>query len=310
MARLIQLSLMVAFGLATSAHIAVAQRTVALIGDLQHKGIIEFFREDNSVGEKKLIEQLSKEPIEHAMLLGDLTFWGFSVFEWAEYDEVMSPLTEKNVSLFPVLGNHEYFVSLQWCNPFLKKRFPWWDQSWYTKVIDSVAYVMLNTNSSDIDFATMKEQYRWYLTTMRDLDRADSVSFIVVCGHHPPYTNSTTVEPEDIFEKYFVPRFKKSRKGAFWFSGHCHGYERFISDGKNFIVSGGGGGPRQEIATGSSATFDDQYDGPSIRPLHYCLLQRNGYSLTMNMVPLKEAVTMNVKRDSITYHLPMQLASE
>ena len=53
-------------------------------------------------------------------------------------------------------------------------------------------------------------------------------------------------------------------------TGHVHSYERFERDGKAFIVSGGGGGPRAALEVGSDRRHaDDLYEGPSLRSFHY-----------------------------------------
>lgn len=51
-------------------------------------------------------------------------------------------------------------------------------------------------------------------------------------------------------------------------SGHAHAYEHFVEQGVQFVVSGGGGGPRVKLREGSRAR-EDRFEGPSPRPFHY-----------------------------------------
>lgn len=266
--------------------------TVAMIGDLQRTGFIEFFREDNEAEREALMNKLTSECVQAAVLLGDLTFWGASSSEWKYFDRLIQPLCNYEVQLFPVMGNHEYFLDFDITMGNLNQRFPWFKQTWYSQVIDSVGYIILNSNTENLGQAAMREQYGWYLRTIRNMEAADSIHFVVVCSHHPPYTNSELVEPEETLEKYFVKEFVRLKKSSFWFSGHCHSYERFVINDKQFVVSGGGGGPRQHLLCGDDAIFKDEYACDAIRDFHYCLLQRNGSILTMRMVPLNQSGTV------------------
>jgi hypothetical protein len=105
----------------------------------------------------------------------------------------------------------------------------------------------------------------------------------VVSSHHPPFTNSTVVHDDVISRDEFVPLFLQVRKGQLWLSGHCHAVEMFERDGKRFIVSGGGGGPRQKLATGEYAQYADIRHGGPVRPLNSLMLQRNGDSILVSI---------------------------
>ena len=259
---------------------------VALVGDLQRTSVLEVWRERNDRQRAALIRQIRASRPDALITLGDHVFWGPSTEDWQYFDRVMQPIRELNIPVFPVLGNHEYFGSDAAMMENVKQRFPSFDSTYYYTVIDSVAYVLLNTNYRDIGMRAMSIQRDWYITTMHRLDNDPSVLFIVVCGHHPPFTNSTVVDDDDILQSFFVPAFVHSKKGAIWFSGHCHAYEHFFYDTKHFVVSGGGGGPRQRLLIKEYAQHADQYDGPMVRPFHYCIVQREGPILYFEMHPL------------------------
>jgi hypothetical protein len=68
----------------------------------------------------------------------------------------------------------------------------------------------------------------------------------------------------------FVPAFFASRKTRAMVTGHAHGYERFERQGKTFIVTGGGGGPRFPLLQGDEQRHgDDQFCGPALRHFNF-----------------------------------------
>jgi hypothetical protein len=53
-------------------------------------------------------------------------------------------------------------------------------------------------------------------------------------------------------------------------NGHVHSYERYVREGKTFVVSGGGGGPRAELATGNARRHtDERSTGPAVRDFNF-----------------------------------------
>ncbi len=266
---------------------------IVLVGDLQRTGLVETWRESNHVGRVELVSQMREERPHAAILLGDMVFWGSSVEDWQYFDAVTKPIHDLGIPVLPVLGNHEYYGSNSASFAELKSRFSALDtSSWYVNVLDSIAFVMLNTNIEELTEKELRQQRNWYVKTMKDLDADSAVVAIVVCGHHPVYTNSVVVSGDVTLKKHFVPAFLKSPKSTFWFSGHAHTYERFLVGGKQFVVSGGGGGPRQLVrprrATpeGPGAEHVDEYRGPELRALHYVVMQRKQSIVTIIMRPI------------------------
>lgn len=269
---------------------------IVLIGDLQRTGLVETWRETNHAGRVELVSQVRDDHPHAVILLGDMVFWGSSHEDWEYFDGVTKPIHDLGIPVLPVLGNHEYYGSNTASFAELKLRFGALDTStWYVNVLDSIAFVMLNTNVDELTEKELRLQRNWYVNIMKKLDVDSSVVAIVVCGHHPPYTNSVIVSGDETIKKHFVPTFLKSRKGTFWFSGHAHTYERFRVGGKQFIVSGGGGGPRQLVrpqrttAEGSGAEHVDEFHGPALRAMHYVVMQRKQTILTCLMRPIMSA---------------------
>lgn len=262
---------------------------IAIVGDLQRTGPVEVWRERNDAERERLVRQLADERPNALVLLGDMVWWGASEEEWSYFDRIMTPVRDLGIPMLPILGNHEYYGSDVAALAAFHRRFSDVEDTYYVRMMDSIAFVMLNTNTDELPVAFMRAQAAWFRKTMKKLDHDSAVVAIVVCGHHPPYTNSTVVDDDKVMRRHFVPAFVESKKGALWLSGHCHAYEHFMKDGKHFVVSGGGGGPRQSLyQAAGQRRHDDLYPGGPIRPFHYLLMQRIGTTVVVTMRPLEQ----------------------
>lgn len=261
--------------------------TIAVIGDQQRTSPFEVWREANTVHES-LVRQVMHSSPSALILLGDQVFRGDDPDEWRFFDHIMRPVARSGIPVYPLLGNHEYFGrdAVMFAN--MRARFPAMPARYYSVVLDSIAFVMLDTNFDEESRDSTVKQFRWFKTRLRQYTRDRAVRCIVVCGHHPPYTNSTVVPGDKILQRYFVPDFQRSPKARLWLSGHCHAYEHFRNGNVHFVVSGGGGGPRQFLRLDSLTHSEhDLYRGGPIRPFHYLSLQREHASLCVTMTPLE-----------------------
>lgn len=259
---------------------------VAVVGDLQRTGAIETWRENNDRHRPQIISGILADKPDALVLLGDMVWWGAGEGDWAYFDRLMKPVHDSKIGVLPTLGNHDYYGNDNAAMANIMARWPWFRQDGIVRVVDSVAWIILNTNADDIGIERMKAHLRWFARSLANADADSSILAIIVCGHHPPYTNSTVVGPAMLIQRNFVPLFVASRKGALWLGGHAHAYERFDVSGRVFVVSGGGGGPRQKLQTGNAARYRDQYAGSAIRPLHHLLVERHGSTLAVTMRPL------------------------
>ncbi|MCX6140756.1 MAG: metallophosphoesterase [Candidatus Kapabacteria bacterium] len=264
----------------------ISPLSIAVIGDQQRTSEMEVWRERNTI-HADLVKQVVDSKPDALILLGDQVFTGSSSDDWRFFDWIMVPVKKKRIPVFPIFGNHEYFGDDAVAYVNMVSRFPVLHSTWYTVVLDSIAFVMLNTNFDEFSRDSAVRELRWFKTRMRQLGESSGVKCIVVCGHHPPFTNSTIVPDEHILQQYFVPIFERSEKSRLWLSGHAHAYEHFRHRNVHYVVSGGGGGPRQILYLDDDLRrHDDFYPGGTVRPFHYLLLQRSGVSLRVEMVPL------------------------
>jgi hypothetical protein len=268
---------------------------IDIIGDSQHLGFWEslywdFWGENNIEKTKALFREIANRDPQMLVHLGDMTAKGASDDQWRNFDEDNKPVIDKKIPYYPLFGNHEYFGNeiKAYINYFL--RFPHLkNKKWYSLYLKNTGLIMLNSNFDILPNKEGLEQNKWYLNELENMENNPGIKFICVFSHHPPYTNSKIVNPsEEIRNLYAVP-FQKHKKTAFFFSGHCHSYEKFIENGKYFIVSGGGGGPRQKLNIDkNSRIFDDKYDGPTIRFFHFCELLIGKNDLDLKIIRLND----------------------
>jgi predicted MPP superfamily phosphohydrolase len=245
---------------------------IIFIGDTQGTSLLEFWREDNKKKTPLLIKEIARRKPAGVINLGDLVFCGTSPNQWKLFDEAHQPLLTNKIPYFCIPGNHEY-----WCNPKITfenyfSRFPHLDnRKWYSFKFQKIGFLMLDSNFSKLTPEEKSCQLDWYYDELLRLNDDPEISHIIVCSHHPPYTNSEVVEPSEKELCCFLGPFLRLKKTAAFFSGHCHSYEKFEKKGKYFIVTGGGGGPRQELETNKKKQqYHDLFDGPSWRFLNFC----------------------------------------
>ena len=269
---------------------------IALIGDTQQTSRLEFWRERNTGVTGRLIAEMARRRPAGVIHLGDLTFSGMSPGHWRHFDRSHRPLRDNRVPVFPILGNHEYYG---WNGTSLRNffaRFPSLEgRTWYAFTVGRTGFVIINSNFGELGAARRESQVRWYLDVLERWRCSEEVDFIVVCSHHPPYTNSRVVDASAQVARDFAEPFRKHPKAAFFFSGHCHAYERFKFDRAHFVVSGGGGGPRHRLRVDSARQrYVDQFAGPPLRFFHFCELTMSPGRLDLEVIRLGEASTFDV----------------
>lgn len=250
---------------------------IAVIGDQQQTSRYEIWRERKGAHADVVQKMISRSP-DALVLLGDMVFDGSYDADWAFFDALMKPVAEAGIPAFPVYGNHEYLRSSRGADMNMRRRFASLRSTWYTVTMDSVAFVMINTNFDRISKAMCLQQQRWYDSTLAALERDASVRCITVCGHHPPFTNSMNVSDHQVLQAEYVPAFLRNSKSRLWLSGHSHALEHIRVQGRDFVVTGGGGAPRHKLMA------DDELRHPhagrqrkcrTISPFHFLMLKRS-----------------------------------
>ena len=205
--------------------------------------------------------------------LGDVTSIGMTDSNWKLFDEFHKDL---HVPVYPVIGNHDYYLFQEQALEQFKKRFPKIPTTWYSVVIKSVGVIVLNSNFPKLSDDEHNQQLQWYHEQLARFEYDSIITSVIVLCHHSPYTNSTIVYPsQDVQQKFLVPFFMYNKTSVFM-SGHAHAYEHFQKMGKELFVIGGGGGLLHPLLTGKRQRFPDLFSQQStMRFFHYieCSIQ-------------------------------------
>jgi Icc-related predicted phosphoesterase len=259
---------------------------IIAVGDLQRTSLRECIimgRESNDYERKEVIENISEQNPGSVVLLGDMVFEGDNIDQWKYFDNLIAPIKRKKIPMFPVIGNHDLWGLNSLALRYMAKRFAVLERSHcYTQVSDSVALIFLDSNDGEYTKEQWQRQKNWFSNKLRLYNNDPSIKGILVFAHHPPYTNSTVTGDEMQVQNDFVPAFDSSKKTLAFITGHAHTYERFIKNGKTFIISGGGGGPRVTLKPNSEG-HHDYYNGPSPRPFNYLLINRKDDGLVITV---------------------------
>jgi hypothetical protein len=243
---------------------------VAVVGDLQRTApLLEFWREQNDAERARVVDAIARARPDLVLITGDCVFDGGSDAEWEAFDRLTEPL--RAVPVVSAFGNHEYWEGRAAAEAHVFPRFPLDGAAhWLTIALGPLRIVVLDSNDERLGAADWSREIAWYESTLRALDADPEVRGVFVAFHHPPFTNSTVTGDEPQVQRALVPPFARARKTLAMLNGHVHSYERFARDGKTYVVSGGGGGPRARLETGDGRRHpEDLYDGPALRDFNF-----------------------------------------
>ena len=273
-----------------------SQTGFVVFGDTQRTSWQECIigREVNDAATETLIQAVADAKPAFTVVVGDFVFHGADEEHWRFFDVIAAPLRDAEVPILPVVGNHEYWGSNDSALENLRARFSRLaTDTWYSDRYGALGLVVVDSNYDELDEATWQRQAAWYSEVMKGFEEDPEVKGILVFVHAPPYTNSTIVSGDDDVKEAFVPAFCQGSKGLGFFSGHAHGYERFMrgsNEGcgdrsRHFIVTAGGGGPRPDSLRSFEETGNkDLFSGQTPRPFHY-----------LWMMPTDEGVSVEVR---------------
>ncbi len=253
--------------------------SIIFVSDTQQPLWIETLRleeHDNKKATKIIFRAIEHETTDVAIFhLGDFTSIGMFDSYWSSFDEFYKNI---RVPLYPIMGNHEYYLFQKPALKQFRKRFPSIITPWYSVVVKSVAIITLNSNFSQLSDEEISLQDRWYREQLSKFGADSTIRSIIVLCHHSPYTNSTIVDPSLEVQRQFLDPFLTHHKTSVFISGHAHAYEHFQKNGKELLVIGGGGGLLQPLLFGKEQRYYDLFSQMhSLRFFHYieCTVQQN-----------------------------------
>jgi 3',5'-cyclic AMP phosphodiesterase CpdA len=262
------------------------QGPILVLGDTQRTFWLERLigREQNEAARLALIARMAGEEQPSLLVhLGDLVVYGASDAEWKYFDRLLSPLRERGIPILPVLGNHDYWGSDAVALAHARQRFPELSpHTYYTRRQRGLGLVWLDSN---LEGSLAEQQARWFEASLTEFDLDTSVRGVLVFTHHPAYTNGHGREPDDDVRSALLPAFFRATKTVALLSAHVHGYERFSVEGKAFIVSGGGGGPRVQYDRPPDGTPAPVYSPPGGEPraFHYLVIAEDDEALQVEV---------------------------
>lgn len=233
---------------------------------------------------------------------GDVVYNGYDKNDWKVWDSETAIWREKNIPIFPALGNHDLRGNEKIALSNYFQRFPDLKDSRYYSVRAANTLTLVLDSSLE---ETSGVQGRW-LTSELDHIPSD-VDFVFLMLHHPPYTSSSEVlmmggghsarSPEKRLAKMLEERQVHTRARFVVFSGHVHNYERHQYGGVTYFVSGGGAAHAYPIERAP----DDPFQSKEIN-YHYLLVEVDHQQLkiTMNRLELNNGKATWTQPDSVT----------
>lgn len=241
---------------------------------------------NNRKATKLLFEDVLQRHPAAFFLLGDLVNLGYSIRQWRPIDRYVEALRTAGIPVHAILGNHEVMARPREGMRKFQERFPDHQPTGYVVCLGEVAVVLVNSNFSTLSVNEDVTQTLWYQKTLEALDEDNRISFIITGCHHSPFTNSRIVKRSKDVEEKFVPHYLRSRKSCLFLSGHCHAYEHYKVEGKDFLVIGGGGGLKQPLRQGLGTLADVALD---YKPLfHYVTVTLQGDALQVTSYHIKK----------------------
>lgn len=242
---------------------------------------------------------------------GDIVYNGYDTNDWKVWDKETAVWREKQIPVYPALGNHDLHGSENVALANYFQRFPDLKNSRYYSV-RAANILMLVLDSSLNEVAG--PQGKW-LTQALDTLPGD-VDFVFIVLHHPPYTSSSDVKmfgeghssrsTEQALAKELETRQKNLRARIIVFSGHVHNYERHEHGGVTYFVLGGGGAHAYPVQRAAP----DPFQSKEIN-YHYLLVEvdRGHLKATMNRLDLSTGKAVWTQPDSIEIAAPAVASS-
>jgi acid phosphatase type 7 len=242
---------------------------------------------------------------------GDIVYNGNDADDWKTWDSETAIWREKNIPIFPALGNHDLHGDPAVALGNYFQRFPSLKNNRYYSVRAGNALLMVLDSSLD---ETSGPQGQWLTGELDHIPANVNLVFLML--HHPPYTSSSDEKkfggghssrsPEHMLAKMLEDRQAHTRARFVVFSGHVHNYERHEHGGVTYFVSGGGGAHAYPIERG----VDDAFQSKEIN-YHYLLVEvgQQRLNVTMNRLQLNEGKAVLTTPDQIEIRLPKAAAT-
>ncbi len=239
---------------------------------------------------------------------GDLVYNGYDENDWKVWDSETSIWREKNIPVYPAIGNHEMHGKEKVALENYFQRFPDLKNSRYYSVRAANTLILVLDSALE---EVSGRQGQWLSAELDNIP--PDVDFVFVMLHHPPYTSSSAMmlgeghsarSQEKLLAQMLEERQAHARVRFVVFSGHVHNYERHEHGGVTYFVSGGGGAHAYPIERAPG----DPYQSRELN-YHYLLVEvdHRQLKITMNRVELNNGKALWTQPDSVEIALPAPL---
>ncbi len=237
---------------------------------------------------------------------GDIVYNGYDTDDWKVWDSETSVWREKNIPIYPVLGNHDLHGKEEITLAHYFQRFPSLKNSRYYSVETANTLILALDSSLD---ETSGAQGQWLANELDHV--APEVDFVFVMLHHPPYTSSSDAKMlggghSSRGREHELARMLEEREAhagyrIIVFSGHVHNYERHEHGGVTYFVTGGGGAHAYPIERAA----DDPFQSKEVN-YHYLLVavDHRQLKITMNRLNLSSGKAVWTQPDMVTIAVP------
>lgn len=256
-----------------------------IFGDSRKTLAAEFWRKRYDRERLLVIEAIAAENPAFVLNTGDLVAYGSDPEDWRSFYEENRPIFSRRIPYYAGLGNHEYYGDNERALANYFSFFPHLaGRKWYEIRFPPVLVVVLDSNFGDLPRGEASLQDEWLSRTLAAAEADPSIRHVLVTCHHPPYTNSVVHSDSREVQERFVRRLTPKVKA--FISGHVHSYERFVRDGVQFVVSGGGGAPLTPVNV-ETPGYRDEFRGPAYRGFHYLRFRVENGTLRCDVLMLQ-----------------------
>jgi acid phosphatase type 7 len=242
---------------------------------------------------------------------GDIVYNGYDANDWKVWDSETTVWREKQIPVYPALGNHDLHGDEKVALANYFQRFPDLKSNRYYSVRAANTLMLVLDSSQD---ETSGPQGQWLAQKLDHLQ--GDVDFVFLVLHHPPYTSSSDAKMlggghsarshEQELAKSLEARQQNLRARIVVFSGHVHNYERHEHGGVTYFVTGGAGAHAYPIERAK----DDPFQSKEVN-YHYLQVEvdRGTLKITMHRLDMTSGTAVWTEPDSATILAPSAKAA-
>lgn len=193
---------------------------------------------------KWLAARVAEENPELLLLTGDTPFTGAKDGDWQDFYHETAPWRANSILVLPTTGNHEVYGGVRQGIANYMKYFPEIaGNRYYSALLGNIEVISLDCTSAS---GRSTLQGDWFATQLSHIPT--QVEFVFILYHLPwmadkqsqVFVNLPSSEALGL-RGILEAHLPKLRARVVVFNGHIHNYERFVRNGVEYVVTGGGG---------------------------------------------------------------------